>query len=249
MVKVSRSIVPSFFTVGNMFCGFYSIIAGIQGNYYLAAWMIVAGAFLDAMDGKIARFTGSSSQFGVEYDSLADVITFGLAPSMLIYMIFGKSMGIVGVFLSFLPLLFGSIRLARFNTKLKGFDKNYFSGLPIPIAAITITSFILFTIHFYGDPAKFPRVLIVLIFCVSILMVSNIRYETAPKLNFKGNKLDKTKFILLIIGMIILIIIPDKSLFPMMLLYILVGLIAWIFRLHKGQIDNNEEEVEIESEN
>ena len=79
MVKVSRTIVPSFFTVGNMFCGFYSIIAAIQGKFDLAAWMIVAGAFLDAMDGKIARFTNSSSQFGVEYDSLADVITFGLA--------------------------------------------------------------------------------------------------------------------------------------------------------------------------
>ena len=80
MVKVSRSIVPSFFTVGNMFCGYYSIISAFNGKISLAAWMIFAGAFLDIMDGKIARFTKSASQFGVEYDSLADVITFGFAP-------------------------------------------------------------------------------------------------------------------------------------------------------------------------
>lgn len=248
MVKVSRSIVPSFFTVGNMFCGFYSVIAAIQGNYNLAAWMIVAGAFLDAMDGKIARLTQSSSQFGVEYDSLADVITFGLAPSLLIYVIFGKTMGIVGILISFLPLLFGSIRLARFNTKLKGFDKDYFSGLPIPIAAITITGFILFSNYFYADPVKFPKIMIVMILFLSVLMVSNIRYETAPNFNFKGNRREKTKFILVIIGTIIIIIIPHQSLFPLIVLYILSGLVAWIFRLNRDQSIINEDEVEIEGE-
>lgn len=248
MVKVSRTIVPSFFTVGNMFCGFYSIIAAIQGDYNLAAWMIVAGAFLDAMDGKIARLTQSSSQFGVEYDSLADVITFGLAPSLLIYIIFGKTMGFVGIFISFLPLLFGSIRLARFNSKLKGFDKDYFSGLPIPITAITITGFILFSNHFYADPVKFPKTMIVMILFLSVLMVSNIRYETAPKLNFKGSKREKIKFILVIIGTIIIIIVPHQSLFPLIVLYIIYGLVAWIFRLNKDQSIINEDEVEVEGE-
>ncbi len=248
MVRVSRTIVPSFFTVGNMFCGFYSIIAAIQGNFDLAAWMIVAGAFLDAMDGKIARFTQSSSQFGVEYDSLADVITFGLAPSMLIYIIFGKTLGIVGIFLSFLPLLFGSIRLARFNTKLKGFDKAYFSGLPIPVAAITISSFILFSNYFYADPVKFPKMMILMVVFLSILMVSTIRYETAPKLNFKGNKLEKIKFLLVIISVIIIVIIPHQSLFPLIIMYILSGLIVWILRLNKENVIPNEEEVEFESE-
>ena len=248
MVKVSRTIVPSFFTVGNMFCGFYSIIAAIQGNYNLAAWMIVAGAFLDAMDGKIARLTQSSSQFGVEYDSLADVITFGLAPSLLIYIIFGKTMGFVGIFISFLPLLFGSIRLARFNSKLKGFDKDYFSGLPIPVTAITITGFILFSNHFYADPVKFPKTMIVMILFLSVLMVSNIRYETAPKLNFKGSKREKIKFILVIICTIIIIIVPHQSLFPLIVLYIIYGLVAWIFRLNKDQSIINEDEVEVEGE-
>ena len=249
MVKVSRNIVPSFFTVGNMFCGFYSVIASVQGDFDLAAWMIIAGAFLDAMDGKVARFTRSSSQFGVEYDSLADVITFGFAPSFMIYSIMGRMYGMVGVLLSFLPLLFGSIRLARFNTKLKGFDKKFFSGLPIPISAITITSFVLFSNFFFQDPLKFPRVLIIMILLLSILMVSNIRYETAPNFSFKGDRREKTKLLVALAGILIVIIIPYQSLFPLIILYILSGLTGWVLRLNKNQTDNHEAEVEVEDKN
>ena len=238
MVRVSRSIVPSFFTVGNMFCGYYSVISAFNGNYTLAAWMIFFGAFLDAMDGKIARFTKSASQFGVEYDSFADVITFGFAPSFLIYSVYATKMGIVGILLSFLPLLFGSIRLARFNIQLKGFDKDYFSGLPIPIAAITLSSFVIFSEYFYQDPGKFPKTMIILVFLVSILMVSTIRYETMPNLNFKGSAKDKTKVIFVIIGAILIILFPQIVVFPFMVLYILTGIITWILRIN---FDNNSE--------
>jgi len=232
MVKVSRSIVPSFFTVGNMFCGYYSVISAFNGKISLAAWMIFAGAFLDAMDGKIARFTKSSSQFGVEYDSLADAITFGFAPSFLIYSVYAKNLGVVGILLSFLPLLFGSIRLARFNIQLKGFDKDYFSGLPIPVAALTLSSFVIFSEFFYNHAGKFPKIMIILVFVVSILMVSTIRYETMPNLNFKGSAKDKTKVILVIIGAILIIIFPQIVVFPFMLFYILTGLITWILRIN-----------------
>jgi CDP-diacylglycerol--serine O-phosphatidyltransferase len=232
MVKVSRSIVPSFFTVGNMFCGYYSVISAFNGKVALAAWMIFAGAFLDAMDGKIARFTNSASQFGVEYDSLADVITFGFAPSFLIYSVFAKNLGVVGILLSFLPLLFGSIRLARFNTQLKGFDKDFFLGLPIPIAALTLSSFVIFSEFFYNNAGIFPKTMIILVFVVSILMVSTIRYETMPNLNFKGSAKDKIKVILIILGTILIIIFPKIVVFPLMLFYILAGLVAWILHLN-----------------
>lgn len=235
MVKVSRSIVPSFFTVGNMFCGLYSVIAAFGGKLTLAAWMIFFGAFLDAMDGKIARFTGSSSRFGVEYDSLADVISFGFAPSMLIYVSYAKNMGLPGIFLSFLPLLFGSIRLARFNIQLKGFDKEHFIGLPIPIAALALSSFIIFSQYFFYVPIMFPKVLIVIIFLVSILMVSTIRYEKMPNFNFKGTHKDKIRVIIFLVGAILLIIYPQEGLFPLIMLYILSGLFAWLLRLSKGK--------------
>ena len=235
MVKVSRSIVPSFFTVGNMFCGLYSVIAAYGGKLTLAAWMILFGAFLDAMDGKIARFTGSSSRFGVEYDSLADVITFGFAPSMLIYISYAKNMGLPGILLSFLPLLFGSIRLARFNIQLKGFDKEHFSGLPIPIAALTLSSFIIFSQFFFDVPVRYPKLMIILIFLVSILMVSTIRYEKIPNFNFKGSKKDKIRVIIFIVVVILLIIFPHEVLFPLILLYILGGIIGWLLRLVIGK--------------
>jgi CDP-diacylglycerol--serine O-phosphatidyltransferase len=131
-----------------------------------------------------------------------------------------------------LPLLFGSIRLARFNIQLKGFDKDYFSGLPIPIAALTLSSFVIFSEFFYQNPEKFPKTMIVMVFLVSILMVSTIRYETLPNLNFKGTSKDKIKVILVIIGTILIIIFPQIVVFPFMVLYILTGIITWILRIN-----------------
>jgi len=230
-MKVPRTIVPSFFTVGNMFCGFFSVTSAMNQNFELAAWLIFAAAFLDAMDGKIARFTDSSSQFGVEYDSLADVISFGFAPSFLIYTIYLNELNTVGLLLSFTPLLFGSIRLARFNSQLKGFDKTHFTGLPIPIAALSITSAIIFSLHYFNDPVRYPKIFLVLIFFVSILMVSTVKYEIMPNLSFKGSTANKVKLILMIIGALIVVYAPQKLVFPIILLYIVAGVIRWIYYL------------------
>jgi CDP-diacylglycerol--serine O-phosphatidyltransferase len=247
MMRVSRSIVPSFFTVGNMFCGFFSVIAAFDGNYSLAAWMIFAGAFLDAMDGKIARFTNSASRFGVEYDSLADVISFGFAPSLLLYAVYARSMGsIVGILISFLPLLFGSIRLARFNLGVKDFEKGAFVGLPIPIAALTLASFILFSLHFFDNPMKYPKIMLVLTFLVSILMVSTIHYEPIPQIRFKGTSKEKLRVFILIGAGILLIIFPYQVLFPLMVLYIFSGLINWIIRFMSGNLASEEGDIESE---
>jgi CDP-diacylglycerol--serine O-phosphatidyltransferase len=159
-------------------------------------------------------------------------ITFGFAPSFLLYSVYAKNLGVVGILLSFLPLLFGSIRLARFNIQFKGFDKNYFTGLPIPVAALTLSSFVIFSEFFYDNAGKFPKIMIILLFVVSILMVSTIRYETMPNLNFKGSVKEKTKVILIIIGAILIIIFPQIIVFPFMVLYILTGLITWILLLN-----------------
>ena len=230
-MKVSRSIVPSFFTVGNMFCGFFSVTSAINQNYELSAWLIFAAAFLDTMDGKIARFTDSASQFGVEYDSLADVISFGFAPSFLIYSIYLHELRTVGLLISFLPLLFGSIRLARFNSQLKGFDKTHFTGLPIPVAALAITSAIIFSLHYFDDPVKYPKVLLVIVFLVSILMVSTIKYEIMPTLTFKGSASNKLKLIIIIVGILLIIYAPQKLLFPIIISYIIAGIIRWGYKL------------------
>ncbi len=235
MIRVSRSIVPNFFTVGNMFSGYMSVIFSVANQeYMLASWMILLAAFLDAMDGKIARFTNTSSKFGVEYDSLADVVSFGLAPSLLIYSFFFHKWQMVGLFISFFPLLFGSIRLARFNVQLDGFDKTHFSGLPSPIAAVTLATYIIFLTEYFPDDV-FPKALLTLTFVVSILMVSTIRYEILPPLTFKGDKRQKIIFLFIVITVLSAIAFPQLLLFPYMLIYILSGIVRFVVRLAQGK--------------
>jgi CDP-diacylglycerol--serine O-phosphatidyltransferase len=142
-MKITRAVVPSLFTVLNAFCGFLSILNSSQGKIEMAAWFIVLGGIFDSLDGIMARITRSSSQFGVELDSLSDVVTFGAAPSFMVYQAHLSTLGSLGVLMSSLPLVMGSIRLARFNVQLVGFEKDYFKGLPIPAAAIALCAFLL----------------------------------------------------------------------------------------------------------
>lgn len=222
---------PNFFTVGNMFCGYMSIVFAVfNHNYVLASWMIVLAAFFDAMDGKIARFINTSSKFGVEYDSLADVVSFGLAPSVLIYAFFFSDWKTVGLFISFFPLLFASIRLARFNVQIEGFDKSHFTGLPSPVAAISLATYIIFVSEFF-QANPFPKLFLTITFILSILMVSTIRYDIMPNLTFKGSRYNKVMFVLLIISFLTLIIFPKALFFPYMMIYVLSGIVRFLIKL------------------
>src|ERR1041385_8562558 len=142
-MKITRAVVPSLFTVLNIFCGFGSLVHTSQSDYALAAWFIILAAVFDVLDGIMARITKSSSDFGVEFDSLSDVVSFGLAPSFLVYMIHLQTMEGIGMLLSAMPVIFGGLRLVRFNAQLVGYDKEYFRGLPIPATAVTLASFVL----------------------------------------------------------------------------------------------------------
>ena len=142
-LRITRSVIPNLFTATNMFCGFLSIIEAGTGNYNYAAWLIVVAALFDALDGLVARLTNSSSELGVELDSLSDIISFGAAPSFLLYSTYFYQYNTIGIILSSLPLITGGFRLARFNLQLVGFEKSFFLGLPIPISALTITTFVL----------------------------------------------------------------------------------------------------------
>lgn len=227
MIRISRSIVPNSFTVGNMLAGYMSMFFAVKQDFIMAALMIGLAAFLDAIDGKVARITNSSSKFGVEYDSLADVVSFGVAPSVLIYQFYFIQLENVGLLFSFMPLLFGSIRLARFNVQLSGFTKTHFSGLPIPAGAITIISYIvLVEKYFAGEP--FPRLMMAVTVIVSLLMVSNIRYEVA-KISFKGNTRHKLFLMFLVVLGIGILVFPYMLVFPTMLLYIGAGIVNSVF--------------------
>ncbi len=227
-LRITRSVIPNLFTATNMFCGFLSIITASNGNYNYAAWLIIVAAIFDALDGLVARLTNSSSELGVELDSLSDIVSFGAAPSFLIYSTYLNQFDNIGIILSSLLLIAGGFRLARFNVQLVGFEKSFFLGLPIPTAALTITSFIL---AFYNDGFAKPYsdLVIPLVVILSYLMVSNIRYESIPKFSIKGIKDKPFHFIFLIVAVILVSLMYTEGLFYSFILMILIGIFRYIY--------------------
>ena len=200
--RLTRSVVPNLFTAINMFCGFLSILSASDGNYNYAAWLIFTAAIFDALDGLVARLTNSSSELGVELDSLSDIVSFGAAPSFLLYKTYFYSFDIWGIIISSLPLIAGGFRLARFNIQLVGFAKSFFLGLPIPASALTIASFVLAFFN-NGYPLPIADYITPFVIVLSYLMVSNIRYETIPKFSIKGIKEKPFHFIFLIAAILL----------------------------------------------
>jgi CDP-diacylglycerol---serine O-phosphatidyltransferase len=238
-IQRSLSIVPSLFTIGNIFCGYYSIINALRGNWDYAAVLIGIGYILDGLDGRIARMTKTSSDFGVQLDSLADIVTFGVAPAILAYQWgFGAIDGIggnvakhirqLGSVASFAFVVCGALRLARFNLQAKKppetMSKRYFVGLPIPAGAGMVAS----VVHFF----KTPTLLIgsallwaLLVLLVSFLMISTVRY-----FSFKEFDVHKAKPSLALFATAMLICLvylySDEVLLAMASIYVSSGLIG-----------------------
>ncbi|MGC9329694.1 MAG: CDP-diacylglycerol--serine O-phosphatidyltransferase, partial [Candidatus Hinthialibacter sp.] len=141
-------LLPNLFTLGNIFFGFYSIISSISGSFVRAAFVIIIAGFFDVFDGKIARATNSSSKFGVEFDSLADLVSFGVAPGVLVYLWALKPLGRIGWLGAFLFLVCGALRLARFNVQIDVVSSDRFVGLPIPCGAAMLASTLIFYHHY-----------------------------------------------------------------------------------------------------
>ena len=154
-MKLKHSFIPSIFTVFNMFSGFLAILQILQGHYITAVILIMAAMVFDFLDGKVARWLQQQSEFGVEFDSLADIVSFCVVPSLLVYNLFVADVGLMGALISFFPLLFGGVRLARFNLSATPQKKDYFTGLPVPAMAATIAAFVWFNksvFGHYGNP-------------------------------------------------------------------------------------------------
>jgi len=232
--RLTRSVVPNLFTAINMFCGFLSILSASDGNYNYSAWLIFTAAIFDALDGLVARLTNSSSELGVELDSLSDIVSFGAAPSFLLYKTYFYSFNTWGIIISSLPLIAGGFRLARFNIQLVGFAKSFFLGLPIPTSALTIASFVLaFFNNGYREP--FSDFINPLVLALSYLMVSNIRYETIPKFTIKGIKEKPFHFIFLIAAILLVVFLYKQGLFLVFVLLILIGIFRHIYKLISSQ--------------
>ena len=183
-------VLPTMFTVGNLFCGYLSVWNSIHGAFEWAAGLIFIAALLDGLDGRVARLTNTTSEFGEEYDSLADVVSFGVAPALLLYF-WGLSgdpeLKKLGFMVSFLFVVCGSMRLARFNIQTHVVDKRYFVGLPIPMAAAVPASLVLVQPHVELNRLGFFCALAMTV-ALSYFMVSTIRYRSFKDLDLKRRR-------------------------------------------------------------
>ncbi|MGQ9798825.1 MAG: CDP-diacylglycerol--serine O-phosphatidyltransferase [Ignavibacterium sp.] len=227
-LKITPSVIPNLFTALNMFSGFLSIIYTSQNNFVYAGWLIIVAAIFDTLDGLMARLTKSSSELGVELDSLSDVVSFGAAPSFLIYKFYFYQFENIGIIISSLPLIAGGFRLARFNVQLVGFDKKHFTGLPIPSAALTLATFIL-SFRKNGSEYLYDVILLPMVIIISFLMVSKIRYETLPKFSFQTIKEKPFQFTFIFLAFIAIIIFNVKGLFFSFVAMIFLGIIRHFY--------------------
>jgi CDP-diacylglycerol--serine O-phosphatidyltransferase len=241
---IPRNFIPSLFTILNAFCGFMSIIHSANGNFSLAGMFIIYAALFDAVDGIAARLTNSTSDFGVELDSLADVISFGLAPSFLLYSIYFNELSNIGIVISSLVFVFAAIRLARFNVQLTGHNKDYFNGLPSPVSSLTIVTYIIFYHNRVFSVETSSAAIIFLSVLLPVLMVSKFRYETFPKPSLKAFKENPPVFIIIFIAAIVSIVTRGEAVFILCLVYISTGIMRsiynMIFKKKKSVPDNRE---------
>jgi CDP-diacylglycerol--serine O-phosphatidyltransferase len=224
--RLSRGlfILPTLFTVGNLFCGYLSVWCSIRGTFDTAAILIIVAAVLDMLDGRIARLTNSASRFGEEYDSLADLVSFGVAPAVLAYAWGLADFHRLGWMASFLFVVCGSMRLARFNIQTRVVDKKYFIGLPIPAAAGTIATLVLATPERLVDQVWMAG-LLALTVVLSYLMISTLRYRSFKDLDLKRQR---RAWILPVIALIFAVIAyrPAAALLAMALVFAASGPVA-----------------------
>ncbi|MFQ6091810.1 MAG: CDP-diacylglycerol--serine O-phosphatidyltransferase [bacterium] len=220
---------PYFFTVANLFCGFLAVVYCLHEEFVAASWLIIVAGFLDGLDGKIARFTGSSTRFGLEFDSMADLVSFGVGPAVLLYKYQFHLLEFRGWVLVFIYIAAGAFRLARFNFQFKGIRENTFKGMPITMAGMTVAALIIFYSDHQGWVGN-SMMTAALTLLLSVLMISTIRYEGLPGFALETRK-DKAKAIILFFSAVAIAIKPSSVFFPLMGGYLLLGLFEWIFTL------------------
>ena len=240
-MKIKQHL-PSIFTLTNLFLGFLAIINIMGGHYFIACYFILAAGAFDSVDGKIARLIGIPTNFGKEIDSLADMVSFCLAPSILVYALYTQNMpGISGEIIASAPLFMGAIRLARFNAEVSDEQPAYFTGLPTPMNALSIE-------HFKIDNPEYsqPRLLLPLILSLSYLMVSRVHYAKFPLLNITSGRQNTLRLLgiilfMVVFGVSIFIGYPYRVLAGFVSFYILSGILKHIITL--GNIEPKNQEI------
>ncbi len=223
-------LLPNLLTLGALFAGFYAVIAGMSGNFNEAGWAILIAGVLDGLDGRIARLTRSQSAFGAEFDSLSDMVSFGMAPALIMFSWAFEPLGRLGWAASFFYMACAALRLARFNVQLGTVDKRFFLGLQSPVAAGLIT-FIPWVGYKYEVEVTalvaYPAAAVVAL--TGLLMISNYRYFSFKVLNVKGT----VPYMVLLLTLALLVVIaqnPQELLLAMCVVYAASGPAAWFYR-------------------
>ena len=230
-----RPIFPGVFTVGSIFCGFLSIISAANGEPESAAWLILLAAFLDGLDGKVARLSGGVSDLGRELDSLADFLSFGIAPAFLVYTFKLNAFGKWGWIIGLIFITASGYRLARYNLLAQSDEKKNFLGLPVPVAAVALAGYILFCFDIWGQ-VEYHEYLITMMILFSALMVSQVEYDAIPDhFNTRENRI---KLLYIVVLALAVIIKPRLLIFPLFILYIVSGLTREASRIIKSATSN-----------
>lgn len=225
-------LLPNLFTIGALFAGFYSIIASMKGNLESASISIFLAMIMDSLDGRIARLTNTMSAFGAELDSLADMVSFAIAPAVLVYVAALSDLGKLGWLTAFLYTVAVALRLARFNTQLGKFGKRYFQGLPCPAGAAVISSIVWAALELDIAPKPLCIFLAAITIFVSLLMVSNIRFRSFKDIDLKNH----VPFVVILGTVLVIVLIsvdPSLVLFIIFSGYAISGPIATIWGLRQ----------------
>jgi CDP-diacylglycerol--serine O-phosphatidyltransferase len=235
-------LLPNLLTTAAMFCGFFSIVQSINGEFGRAAWAILFAGIFDALDGRVARLTHTHSDFGVEYDSLSDLTSFGLAPAVLAYT---WTLGVFGKFgwaAAFLFFACGALRLARYNIQKMDEERRHFQGLPIPPAAYAIAGYVIFHIHWKGSDVTVNSLLMLLMAVgLAFLMVSTIPYQSFKNLNWRSRQ-----SFLVLVGMAVALFIvasaPTVMIFLITMVYVGSGLVSYAWKRFRSRHRQDEDE-------
>jgi CDP-diacylglycerol--serine O-phosphatidyltransferase len=225
-------LLPNLFTTAALFAGFYAIVQAMNNKFEYAAVAIFIAMVMDGLDGRVARLTHTQSEFGAEYDSLSDMVSFGVAPSLIIYEWALKGLGKWGWFAAFIYCAGTALRLARFNTNIEVIDKNNFQGLPSPAAAALVASFVWVMLdnHFTGEEVRWYACALTTF--AGITMVTNLKYYSFKSINMRKS----VPFIVIFLFALFFIFIsvdPPSILFLLFLVYSLYGYVIWLWSLRK----------------
>ncbi len=235
-------LLPNLFTTAALFAGFYAIVRAMDGQFEQAAIAVFIAMVLDGLDGRVARLTNTQSEFGAEYDSLADMVSFGVAPALVMYEWTLSDLGRYGWLAAFVYTASAALRLARFNTQIGTADKRYFVGLASPAAAAVVVGFVWIAGDFGLEPRKLEWAAWAVTITAGLLMVSNVRYYSFKTIDLKG----KVPFFFLLVVVLIFVLItldPPKILFLVFAGYALSGLVTtgWMLMRRRRQLQAGED--------